>query len=199
MDYWQRRWADNDIAFHEGKPNDLLVERMQLLQGRRRVLVPLAGKSKDMVALERAGHDVVGVEAVETACRQFRDENPHSGVALYCANFFDASVDEIGVFDAAWDRAALVAIEPAERARYVDVLRSLLRKGGRVLLVSLVYDQAKIDGPPWSLDAAALRRLFLPRGFVMEPLIAREREPREKFRAAGIDEVSEELWLLARL
>ena len=212
LGYWRQRWETGQTAFHEGKPNDLLVEHAALLAGAARVLVPLAGKSHDLHALAAAGHDVVGVEGVELACRQFFDEArlPYTEAApgrfrarggrieLVRANFFDAARIGLGTFDAVWDRAALIAVDPADRARYADVIRALVRPRGRVLVVTFAYDQSLFAGPPWSLDAAALRALFLPRGFVATPVAAGAVAPNEKLRAAGVRDIREELVLLTR-
>lgn len=45
-----------------------------------------------------------------------------------------------------WDRAALVAIRPEDREEYAATCDSLLKPGGRILLLTLVYNQEKMSG-----------------------------------------------------
>merc|ERR1711907_16382 len=63
-----------------------------------------------------------------------------------------------GQFQRIWDRAALVAVEPALRDKYVAHLDALLAPGARLLLD--VFDKAAGDpvamahGPPYSVPEA---------------------------------------------
>jgi thiopurine S-methyltransferase len=74
-DEWLARWREGRTAFHEGRPNDLLVRHAAHLAGSRRVLVPLCGKSEDLAFLAACGHDVVGVELAEQAVQAFFAEH----------------------------------------------------------------------------------------------------------------------------
>ena len=67
-------------------------------------------------------------------------------------------------FDGIWDRAALVAIDPGDREEYSATQVKLLKPGGHILLSTLSYDQAKMDGPPHSVDEALVRSLYEPKG-----------------------------------
>jgi len=63
---------------------------------------------------------------------------------------------------AAFDRGALVAVRPAERARYAQVLSDLVAPGGRALLVTVEHD-AFADGklgPPFEVSEADVRALY---------------------------------------
>ena len=71
------RWSGR-IGFHQGAPNPLLVAHAAALgAGPRRVLVPLYGKTEDMVWLAAQGHTVVGVElAIHTTATSNLDFRP---------------------------------------------------------------------------------------------------------------------------
>ncbi|WP_267284273.1 hypothetical protein [Psychrobacter sp. Sarcosine-02u-2] len=71
--FWQQRWQDGRIGFHKSDVNPQLIEYFSELAVpiSGQVLVPLCGKSVDMVWLAHAGYDVVGVELVETAVQAF--------------------------------------------------------------------------------------------------------------------------------
>jgi thiopurine S-methyltransferase len=72
---WLARWRDGRIAFHESRPNDLLVHHAARLAGCQRVLVPLCGKAEDLAFLAARGHDVIGVELAEPAVQAFFAEH----------------------------------------------------------------------------------------------------------------------------
>jgi hypothetical protein len=59
-----------------------------------------------------------------------------------------------------WDRASLVAIDPALRPQYVAKCVELLKPDGRVLLVVMRYDQEKVNGPPFAVHRADVEALY---------------------------------------
>ena len=70
--FWHQRWEKNEIAFHEGKANALLVKHfheLTLAKGRR-VFVPLCGKTLDISWLLSNGYHVAGAELSQVAIEQ---------------------------------------------------------------------------------------------------------------------------------
>ena len=208
--YWKKRWDEGQIGFHRDVPNEFL-ERHHSKLGRR-VFVPLAGKALDMRFLAAAGHDVVGCEIVDSAVHAFFDEaklKPSivvrapfrlfsaGGVKLWCGDVFKLRAEDIGIIDGVYDRAALVALTPDQRAAYVDVVLSLLRAGGSILLVTFSYDQSKIDGPPFSVDDDVVHALFSPRCDI-EKLEEREEAAGQKYLDAGVTSLREAAFLLRK-
>lgn len=175
-DFWRERWKAGAIAFHLAAPNPRLVEHASAIAppAASRVLVPLCGKSVDLVHLAALGLEVVGVELVEDAARQFfaeQDLTPeisvvgpftrysHGGIAIFVGDFFESTPALLGgVFDAAFDRAAVIALPPSLRTRYATTLRSLLSPGAPVLIVLLTFDAP--GGPPFSVSGDDLRALY---------------------------------------
>ena len=207
--FWQARWQEGQIGFHEGSPNELLVRHAARLGEKTRVLVPLAGKAVDLAWLAGRGHEVVGIEVVPEAVHAFfadRGVTPKierrghheafsaGGVTLVLADMFDVGPDAIGTFDAIYDRAALVALLPDRRKPYVEACARLLAPGGITLLVAFAYDQTKASGPPFSADEASLRALFAPR--TMERLETHESEVSPRMRAAGVPHFDESIYAI---
>lgn len=173
-DFWIARWAEGKIGFHEGKPNAYLERNRGRLAGHRRVLVPLCGKSIDLAYLAAFGHEVVGVELVEEAAQQFFSDQRVTAVVrprgafreylagaitIFVGNWFELDPTVLGPFDAFYDRAALIAMPPEMRPAYAKQLRALAGAAPG-LLVTLEYDQAVMNGPPFSVREDEVRRLF---------------------------------------
>jgi len=208
---WQARWNEGRIGFHLPDVNATLRAHIDALVTKpSRVLVPLAGKTHDMSFLSESGHTAVGVEVVELAARAYFEEReltpeertePHlvlsaGGVELHVADMLKVPAAELGVVDAIWDRAAMVALPPDDRERYAARMRELLPAGGRLLLVSFGYDQSKIEGPPFSVPDDEVERHYAGAGTLtrLEHSIG---DGPGKFAEAGI-ELSESVWLLER-
>lgn len=169
-EFWRARWQEGKIGFHEGKPNALLAQFAARLDGMRRVLVPLCGKSDDLAYLASLGHEVVGIELVADAVRAFFVEHgltpsvdgarySAAGITLIAANVFEVTRADTGPIDAIYDRAALVALPPETRLQYIAHLRAL---AGNVpgLLVAIEYPQDLMPGPPFSVPDAEVRTHF---------------------------------------
>lgn len=206
--FWQERWDARQIGFHEGKANDLLVAhfaRLGLAPGAR-VLVPLAGKASDLLWLADRGLEVVGVEFVRKAIDELFAENglaptarklgshpalSAGGLTLVHGDMFAMRPEDLGRFDAVYDRAALVALDPPTRRRYVETCRGLAKPGAPTFLITIGYDARRKDGPPWSVDDAVVNDLFSDRS--VEKLEARPMPGGERF---GVGAVSETAWLI---
>lgn len=207
-DFWRNRWREGRIGFHQGTPHELLVRFADTVLARpARVLVPLCGKAVDLAWLAARGSSVVGVELVEDAARAFFEEQripaqptrdgplvrwAGGSIEIVVGDLFDTTRAELGAFDAAYDRAALVALPPALRPRYVEHVRSLLEPGARVLLVAFVHDGPP-DQPPFSVAEPEVRELY--RGCAIRALSDEDVTDRsENLRARGATTVREQAW-----
>ncbi len=205
--FWQSRWQEGRIGFHEGRPNVLLekhLAKLDLLAGDH-VFLPLCGKAMDLDWLLASGLRVSGIEFNETAVETVFSRlglTPEvevlngltryraDGLTLYCGDFFLLDADDLGPVDAVYDRAALVAIAPARRQEYATHLAKITG-GAQQLLIGFEYDQAAMDGPPFSVGEEMLKDLSSGR---LE-LRLLESIPVTGKMAERVD-AQEEIWLL---
>lgn len=176
-DFWHQRWQQNQIGFHQDTPTPLLQKHWPALgvAAGARVFVPLCGKSLDMAWLAARGHRVLGVELSRLAVEQFFAEHglqpdiedsrygTHfraGDIEIICGDAFGLDAELLASCSAVFDRAALIALPPALRQRYVGELHARLPTGCRGLLVTLEYPQAERDGPPFSVPEAEVRELY---------------------------------------
>lgn len=176
-EFWLQCWHDNHIGFHQDRPLPLLQQHWPTLSlpAGSRVLVPLAGKSLDMLWLADQGHRVLGVELSPLAVQQFLTENAlqaevHSSalgthyvvgaIELICGDVLTLDDTMLAGCDAIYDRAAVVALPPTLRQRYARQVYGLLPARCRGLMVTLEYPQHEMDGPPFSVDAEQVHKLL---------------------------------------
>jgi thiopurine S-methyltransferase len=212
--FWLERWAQRQIGFHQADVHaDLLRFGDRFLAGGpHRILVPLCGKTVDLAHLAGLGHEVVGVELSEDAVRELFSEAglaPEvttegayrayrgAGLTVLAGDVFALASGSHGTFDRVWDRAVLVALDPARRARYARLLTDLVRPGGVMLLNAFRYTGHK-PGPPHSVPEHELAAHYRD-AFRMELLDASDRIDQEaRWREAGITEWAESTWWLER-
>ena len=214
--FWHGRWRDNLIAFHKTQPNAYLLKHFHSLQvpAGGRVLVPLCGKSVDMVWLREQGSPVTGVELSEIAVEDFFAEQNITAqrrqdgafalveggdIRLLNGDFFALEPRQVTDVSAVYDRAALVALPEEMRHRYVDHLLSLLAPHIPILLLTFEYPRGDMEGPPFCVDEAEVRALFADRRRVtlLETLNRLNEEPGLAER--GLTALSEHAFLIDAL
>lgn len=206
--FWLDRWQNHQIGFHQPEGQPMLRAHWSALglASTARVLVPLCGKARDMAWLADQGHAVTGIELSATAAHEFFVESAREygitrdgpfqrfsdGVIdILVGDFFDLSAERLARFDAWYDRAALIALPPTMREQYVAHLLGHLPPRARGLLITFAYDQALMEGPPFSVDDDAVHRLFR-RGAAVDLLAQRHGPPAsDKLRQQGLEETRE--------
>lgn len=207
MDEWLARWERGQTGWHEENGNTALRKFWPRLTAGSRVLVPLCGKTTDLLWLAEQGLEVTGVELSEIAARAFFAATDigfeieasngllwfrglRQSVSIVCGDYFQFSDQP---FDALYDRAALVALPPGLRPAYVEHTKTLLKAEARQLLITLEYDQLKVNGPPFSVLADEVKA-YWPGLHRAGSLCALKNMP-PKYRDAGLSEFVEAVWL----
>lgn len=178
--FWQEKWDNNQIGFHERVANPALVKyvsELNLSEGSR-VFLPLCGKTLDIAWLLSQGYQVVGVELVEAAIVQLFDElncvprvEQKEGLKhyqtddldIYVGDVFALSKAEIGQVDAVYDRAALVSLPNDSpdhmRLRYLSHIIEITDSAPQLLL-TFEYDVSLMQGPPFSISKADVQSYY---------------------------------------
>ncbi len=213
--FWLDRWQKSDIGFHQPAAHDFLARHWPSLGVAKgsEVLVPLCGKSNDMVWLADRGHAVIGTELAQSAIDQFFAERMRTPAAISDAGF---AVSRAGPY-ALWcgdhlaldpavtrriggvfDRAALVAMPHTMQQPYAGKLAALTPSGVPVLLVSLDYDPSEMDGPPFPISPDRVQELFA-KDFRITLLEKRDvLNASQNLKKRGLTALHEMAWKLVR-
>jgi thiopurine S-methyltransferase len=176
-EFWIDKWQKAEIGFHLEDYHPMLTRHWRTLGvgAGARVFVPLCGKSLDMIFLLRQGCQVIGNELSPIAIQQFfADQNLQvtsttvSGITVYEAagirliqgDFFQLDRQTLGSFEAVYDRASLIAMPPDLQHHYAEHLLALAPVAAPILLITLDYDPAEMNGPPFATPADQVTRLF---------------------------------------
>lgn len=177
LSYWRSKWRKGNIGFHmedaypglEKQWNSISINEQSA------VFVPLCGKSKDLIWLSERCEQVVGVEISELAVKQFLDENyldatissfadfkiyQTKNIELWNGDFFKLPEHKLPSFDLVYDKAALIALSPDMRQRYVDKILNLVSVNTQILLHHFVYQQSEMTGPPFSVSIDDINTLY---------------------------------------
>ncbi|WP_261885728.1 thiopurine S-methyltransferase [Vibrio pomeroyi] len=209
-EFWHNKWAANQIGFHLEDVNPLLIEFWKKTDPsyEKSVFVPLCGKSEDLIWLASKHEEVQGVELSQIAVRAFFSEHFYTPtvtqingqhelyqfdeLSVYTGDYFTAPIQPVDII---YDRASLVALPEEMRVQYVERLKQLLKPGGKILLVTLDYDQSEMAGPPFSVPKLEIDQLF--EGYKITLLnqdIADDEHP--KIAKKGLSRFCEEVYLI---
>lgn len=185
MDYafWREKWQTSTPGWQQTAVNPSLksyLEKYQIAATSGTALVPLCGKSIDLCWLAKQNFQVTGVEWHLPAITAFFAEQfgqvvkpqslndqvsyHHQNITIYQGDFFQISQD--CQFDFIYDRAAMVAIDPANHHRYIDRLVQYLKPEGHLLL--LTFDHGLNSGPPFSINTDQLKQLIAGKLTIVE-------------------------------
>ena len=202
-DEWLQRWSEGRIGWHEDEGNASLKKHWRA--SGCRVLVPMCGKTPDLVWLAEQGNDVVGVELSRVAVEAFFEEQGlgydiedgdipvyrarRLPITIYCGDLFEF---EGLACDAHYDRGALVATAAERRPDYARQVSALLGPMPEQLIIALEYDETIAEGPPFSVPADELLG-YWPDLVCLEAYEDIANGP-PKFREAGLEEMVELVW-----
>ena len=186
-EYWTDRWKEGKTDWHREEVHNILFKYVDELTGGRsnlRVLLPLCGKSVDMLWLAHQGHTVVGVELAKQAIESFFTENNltftvesvkmaangepaevykcnEKKITIFCCDLYTFEEDVGGKFDAIWDRGSLSAIVPSVNGkRYAKKMHSLLAHDGNCIVETHYYEVDRGGKPPASISDELINELY---------------------------------------
>ncbi|WP_306204936.1 class I SAM-dependent methyltransferase [Actinoplanes sp. RD1] len=209
--FWLESWAEGGTktSFHlrEVHPHAALLAEQGLLADAA-VLVPLCGKSVDLLYFAEHARRVVGVEFVPEAVEQFFADNgltpaedppgvfTAGNLQIRRADLFQLTPSDVGPIDLVYDRASLIAFPEDMRARYVAKMIELIPPGARYFINTLEY-RPVLPTPPFTVGPDKIEEYY-GRHFTIEHV---RREPRPDHRMVekfGLDHLTEHGFLLTR-
>lgn len=207
--FWHQAWEEGRIGFHRNEVHPQLVQGLSIINPEvgSKVMVPLCGKSLDLLWLQDNGFNVTGVELCPKAIEEFFKDNnlkpEEIGNGVYQLPSLNLVVGDYLAykgqeeFDFLYDRAALVALPPKMRIDYAKHSLSLLKKGGKLLLVAFEYDQEKVPGPPHCVLKEEIERIY--EGTTLELIHEETNEAQApKFKEAGVKTFTQRTYILTK-
>jgi len=213
--FWLNRWENRQIGFHQEQVNEYLLRHWDKfhLPEQGRVFVPLCGKSTDLVWLADKGYDVTGVEYSQIAVEEFFQEHNltyeltvkdqfniyHSdNITIFQGDYFDLNKDMLGRVEFVFDRASLVALPDDMRSRYAEHMYRLTEQTD-MLLVTMEYDQAQMQGPPFAVTVDEVQQHFSSLYNVSELETQDLLSTSPQFKERGLDSLFEKVYKLSAI
>ena len=212
---WLDRWKQDRIGFHEPVVNPYLVHylpRFNLSPGDT-IFLPLCGKALDIAWLAEKGFQVIGVELSEIAIGSFFEEHKMNyqkfesdrfvlyksgNINLLQGDYFSLRAEDLSGCKLVYDRASLIAIDAEHRAQYCEHMRFITPDDTGMLLVTLDYEQALMEGPPYAVARHEVERHYQSH-YAIEVMEQKEViDERPRWRDQGLTSLTETVFSLVR-
>ncbi|OUR95268.1 hypothetical protein A9Q84_15615 [Halobacteriovorax marinus] len=172
--FWKNAWVDRNIGFHLTEYNSFLLEAIKVkeIATKGACLVPLCGKTLDMIYLRDQGFSVIGFELAKQGVLEFFEENKieytltkdefyeifqSQGLTIYCGDFFNAKKADLPSFDLIYDRASNIALPSEMRTKYYAKIKELSSPKSEMILMTMMGEKTSdgsedLIGPPFSIS-----------------------------------------------
>ncbi|MES2775356.1 MAG: thiopurine S-methyltransferase [Bacteroidota bacterium] len=179
--FWIKSWELGGFhtSFHRKDIHPYVLQYMtpEAIEGKN-VLVPLCGKTIDMLYLAQYANKVIGVEIAEEAIIQFFYENNlqvimpdeftyvSGNITIIRRSFMELTPKDLGPVDWILDRASLVALPYDMRVDYLKAIDRLSEPGTKQLVITLEYFPL-LDSAPFSIPPAEVNSYY-DRGHIIQ-------------------------------
>lgn len=204
--FWKEGWDKGFTGFHQSEFNPVMENYFNEkdISGKN-ILVPLCGKSLDMLYLANKGANVIGVEVVKEPVEDFFRENEipnmtqedgiyrcqldKGSITIYNKDFF--ALENLGNIDYLYDRASNIALPPSMRKeKYYPTIKRLIGNETKILLLTMDHNGPQDFGPPFAIKKSETTEIY--------PDINLDRElsikAMDRFQEAGIKKIKRLIW-----
>jgi thiopurine S-methyltransferase len=211
-EFWQKSWNLGGFytSFHRKDVHPFILKYLQEKELKdKTILVPLCGKTLDILDHSKYARKVIGVEIVEEAVVQFFEENnldyervdnttyQSGNIMIFVRDFFSLQLEDIGgAVDWVNDRASLVALPPDMRIPYLETIDRVTDTGSKILLNTLEY-YPRLDSAPFSIGYELLEEYF-GAVFKIEILEKELQNQHGMVRRWGLNYLYEQLFILTK-
>ncbi len=173
-EFWEDKYIQNHMPWDIGQAAPAFVKyftRRDAINSvstveSRKVTVLGSGRGHDAFYLANCEHmfDIYGFDFSDAAidfCNELKNKNNISNIGFYLKDFFQMVNDKKweSYFDYVIEHTSFCAIDPKRREEYVDLIKYLLKPGGK--LVGLFFMRAKeLGGPPFGSTPEEIKNIF---------------------------------------
>ncbi|EQC47714.1 thiopurine S-methyltransferase Se/Te detoxification family [Bacteriovorax sp. Seq25_V] len=207
---WLEAWKEKRIGFHQSAYNKTMVEHFENIDLKgKTVLIPLAGKSLDIIYFLERGATVIANELSPIAAKEFFEENKINfqieknthheiyragDLHYYLGDFFEMTKHEIGHIDFLYDRACIVALPSDLRVKYFEKINLLITRDTHLLILTYKHDGPKEFGPPFYVPENEIKEAYSKMGHSLSLNEGQVTKADGRFEEAGMKKLIQLKW-----
>lgn len=146
QEFWNSKYENNLTGWDLGMVSPPIKEYIDQIEDKHlRILIPGAGNAYEADYLIKNGFtDVTVIDIAPRLIQKLKEEyKDNSNIRLIHGDFFEHE----GAYDLIIEQTFFCAIHPSLRPKYVEKMKSLLSKDGK--LCGLLFNREFVGGPPF--------------------------------------------------
>ena len=159
---WEKRYQDRGDRWNLGYPAPPFVSLLDSTDAPQpgKLAVLGCGKGHDAFFFAESGFEVTGFDFAPSAILEATATARAKGISarFLQQDIFALDRDFAHSFDYVLEHTCFCAIDPSLRSQYVEVVKSLLCPGGK--LIALFYTHNRPDGPPFGVKVREVLDYF---------------------------------------
>lgn len=164
-EFWEEVYLNNLAGWDLGGPTPVFEELSkspEITSGS--MIVIGAGRGYDARSFASKGFEVVAVDFAEQAVEDMqRLSQPEAPFTILQADIFDLPKEFLNKFDYVLEYTCYCAIDPGRREEYGEVIRDLLKPGGRYIALAFPIGNYP-GGPPFAVSVEELIQILSLKG-----------------------------------
>lgn len=164
IEFWEERYQANQAGWDIGQPAPPFVDLMNEADAPSpgKMIVLGCGRGHDALFFAQQGFEVLGVDfapsAISTCQERAKEFGLQEKTRFEQADIFELLPHYQQAFDYILEYTCFCAILPEQREEYVQLVRGLLKPGGK--LIATFFTHGRAGGPPFDTNRTQLRQLF---------------------------------------
>ena len=162
-EYWDNRYISGESAWDLKTPtpifSDILKENKIIQPGK--LIILGAGKGYNAIEAAKFGYKVTAIEFSKSAVDFGKSlaDNEKIKVKFFAEDFFELSESHFENYDAVFDYVTYCAINPERRDEYAKLVASLLKPGGKFVIILFPVEE-RPGGPPFAVNQKEAEEYF---------------------------------------
>lgn len=188
---WENAYRSGETPWEKGRAHPALLDFLannEPIAGE--IFVPGCGYGYDVRALSTPANHVIGIDLAPFAISKAKSFRKVGSEEYFLEDLFNLPAEFDGRFDSVFEHTCFCAIDPAMRAKYVEVIGRVLKPGGQIIAIFFLNPDNDDDGPPYGVTRKELDKFFGARFSVEREWIPRRtyqgREERELMRVLAL-------------
>ena len=160
--FWEDIYLEDDAGWDLGRPTPVFESIAESLSPGKLCIIG-CGRGYDAIMFAQKGFDVTAVDFASSAIQAVQKLANEADVPVNTveADIFSLTTKSTNTFEYIIEQTCFCAINPNRRKDYEQLVRKILKPGGK--LIGLWFPLDKLvtdDGPPWGTTIDQVKSLF---------------------------------------
>ena len=162
-EYWEHSYKNNNMGWDLGGTTPIFDNWIKKIAKKKIICVLGAGNGWDALNFANIGHEVIAIDFAPTAIKNIKQKAKNRSINIKALqlDIFDLPSYYQNYFDIVVEYTCFCAIDPNRRKEYINMVRNILKNGGKYVGILFPLDEKiENDAPPFHVDLKSTLLMF---------------------------------------